>query len=82
MRKKFQFYSNFKHRFNEKLDLYYTFAQSHDYLFYYTFGKNKKEINRLINETLEEILLHKNSSPDFIKGRINNLSLQFSIIKW
>ena len=47
-----------------------------------SFGnKNKKEINRLINETLEEILLHKNSSPDFIKGRINNLSLQFSIIK-
>lgn len=32
-------------RFDNKLDIYHTFAQSHDYLFYYTFGKNKKKIN-------------------------------------
>lgn len=32
-------------RFNDRLDIYHTFAQSHDYLFYYTFGKNRKKIN-------------------------------------
>ena len=32
-------------RLEDKLDIYHTFAQSHDYLFYYTFGKNKKKIN-------------------------------------
>lgn len=31
--------------FKNKLDIYHTFAQSHDYLFYYAFGKNKKKIN-------------------------------------
>ena len=31
-------------RFNDRLDIYHTFAQSHDYLFYYTFGKNRKKL--------------------------------------
>ena len=47
-------------RFNEKLDLYYTFAQSHDYLFYYTFGKNKKEINRFGHHA------HWNKTQDYL----------------
>jgi hypothetical protein len=34
-------------RFEDKLEIYHTFAQSHDYLFYYKFGKNRKEINAL-----------------------------------
>lgn len=47
-------------RFNEKLNLYYTFAQSHDYLFYYTFGKNKKEINRFGHHA------HWNKTQDYL----------------
>ncbi len=33
--------------FQEKIEIYHTFAQSHDYLFYYKFGNKKKEINSL-----------------------------------
>ena len=40
--------------------------------------KNKKLINETINKTLEEILLNKNSSPEIIKRRIYDLSLQIS----
>lgn len=34
-------------KIDNKLDIYHTFAQSHDYLFYYKFGKNRKAINKL-----------------------------------
>ena len=34
-------------RFEEQIDTYHLFAQSHDYLFYYKFGKNRKKINNL-----------------------------------
>ena len=50
-----------KNILKSKLDIYHTFAQSHDYLFYYKFGAKHKEINKLgryahHNKTQEYIL--------------------------
>ena len=50
-----------KNIIESKLDIYHTFAQSHDYLFYYKFGTKHKEINKLgryahHNKTQEYIL--------------------------
>lgn len=36
-----------KKRIESNIDIYQTFAQSHDYLFYYKFGTKHKEINKL-----------------------------------
>ena len=38
-------------RFDKELTIYHTFAQSHDYLFYYTFEiKNALRIMNLVNK--------------------------------
>lgn len=47
-------------KFNDKLDIYHTFAQSHDYLFYYTFGKNKKKINNFGH------FAHRNKTQEYL----------------
>lgn len=38
---------NIKNKINNSLDIYHVFAQSHDYLFYYTFGKKASSIKSL-----------------------------------
>lgn len=54
-------------RFQDKLDIYHTFAQSHDYLFYYKFGKNRKKINKLGHQA------HHNKTQDYIINIIKEI---------
>ena len=54
-------------RIQDKLDIYHTFAQSHDYLFYYTFGKNKKKINDFGHHA------HRNKTQDYIINIIKTI---------
>lgn len=56
-----------KDRFKEKLDIYHTFAQSHDYLFYYTFGKKRKEINQFGHYA------HRHNTQEYIINIIKNI---------
>lgn len=54
-------------RFKNKLEIYHTFAQSHDYLFYYTFGKNKKKINSFGHYA------HRNNTQNYIVNIIKEI---------
>lgn len=54
-------------RFENKLDIYHTFAQSHDYLFYYKFGKNIKEINAIGLEA------HHKNTQDYLINIIREI---------
>lgn len=54
-------------KINNKLDIYHTFAQSHDYLFYYTFGKNKKKINDFGH------FAHRNHTQNYIINIIKEI---------
>lgn len=51
----------------DKLDIYHTFAQSHDYLFYYTFGKDKKRINSFGHHA------HRHNTQDYLVNIINEI---------
>jgi hypothetical protein len=53
--------------FDSKLDIYHTFAQSHDYLFYYKFGKKHKEINKLGRYA------HHNNTQEYILNIIKEI---------
>lgn len=69
-------------KFNEKLDIYHTFAQSHDYLFYYTFNPFKaKEIKKLGHTA------HKHNTQDYLLNIIkeiknNNLENNHELIAY
>ena len=54
-------------RFQEKIDIYHTFAQSHDYLFYYKFGKKRKEINSLGHKA------HHKNTQDYLINIIEEI---------
>ena len=54
-------------KFNKNLDVYHTFAQSHDYLFYYTFGRDKKKINDLGHYA------HRNNTQKYLINIIKNI---------
>lgn len=51
----------------DKLDIYHTFAQSHDFLFYYTFGKDKKRINSFGHHA------HRHNTQDYLVNIINEI---------
>ncbi len=54
-------------KFENSLDIYHTFAQSHDYLFYYTFGKNKKMINDFGHYA------HRHNTQDYLVNIIKEI---------
>lgn len=54
-------------RFKEKIDIYHTFAQSHDYLFYYKFGIKRKKINSLGHKA------HHKNTQDYLINVIEEI---------
>lgn len=56
-----------KNKFKDKLDIYHTFAQSHDYLFYYTFGKKRKKVNQFGHYA------HRHNTQDYIINIIKEI---------
>ena len=56
-----------KNRFINSTNTYLTFSQSHDYLFYYTFGKNSKEIRNFGHYA------HRHNTQDYIINIIKNI---------
>lgn len=54
-----------KNKLNKSLNIYHVFAQSHDYLFYYTFGKNASKIKSLGHYA------HRNNTQDYLLNIIN-----------
>lgn len=59
-------------KFNNHLDIYHTFAQSHDYLFYYKLGKNRKEINKL------GTYAHHHNTQEYLINIIKEIKMNYS----
>lgn len=57
--------SNIKNKINKSLDIYHVFAQSHDYLFYYTFAPNASKIKSLGHYA------HHNNTQKYLLNIIN-----------
>ena len=56
-----------QNKLKDIIDVYHAFAQSHDYLYYYTFHKDAKKIKDLGNKG------HKNSTQAYFINMINNI---------
>ena len=56
-----------QNKLKDTIDVYHAFAQSHDYLYYYTFAKDCKKIKDLGNKG------HKNNTQAYFINMINNI---------
>lgn len=56
---------NIKSKINKSLDIYHVFAQSHDYLFYYTFASNASKIKSLGHYA------HRNNTQEYLLNIIS-----------